>query len=118
MERDPRGWNVSPAPDGRGKPEPPKPPGRPRPRMSIGWRWVAFVVIALAINYGLATVLAPKENRQVTVPYSPYFLQQVSKDNVKEISSKGETVQGHFKDKVKFDGTKTDRFKTEVPTFA
>src|SRR4051794_29650837 len=118
MERDPRGWNVTPAPDGRGKPEKPQPPRPPRRMPSIGWRWVTFVVVALAINYALAAVLAPNENRQVTVPYSPYFLQQVSKENVKEISSTGEKVTGRFKKKVRFDGTTTDRFKTQVPTFA
>src|SRR4051812_28357070 len=118
MERDPRGWNVHPAPDGRGTPAPPKPEGRaPRPPR-IGWRWIAFIVAALAINYVLAVALGPKENPQVTVPYSPYFLDQVTSDNVKEISSQGETVQGHFRKEVKFDDKTTDRFKTEVPTFA
>src|SRR3954452_12164225 len=119
MERDPRGWNVHPAPHGRGTPAPPKPEGRPPvspPR--IGWRWIAFIVAALAINYVLAVALGPKENPQVTVPYSPYFLDQVTSDNVKEISSQGETVQGHFRKEVKFDDKTTDRFKTEVPTFA
>src|SRR5436190_14226027 len=118
MERDPRGWNVHPAPDGRGTPEPPKPEGRtPRPPR-VGWRWIVFVVAALAINYVLAIALGPKENPQVTVPYSAYFLDQVTRDNVKEISSQGETVQGHFRKEVKFKGKTTDRFKTEVPTFA
>src|SRR3954463_12951932 len=119
MERDPRGWNVHPAPDGRGTPDPPKPEGRTPVRPPrIGWRWIAFIVAALAINYVLAVALGPKANPQVTVPYSPYFLDQVTKDNVKEISSQGETVQGHFRKKVKFDSKTTDRFKTEVPTFA
>src|SRR3954452_5607618 len=120
MERDPRGWNVNPAPDRRGKPEQAKGPGR-RPQMRpprVGWRWIVFIVAALAINYVIAIALGPKENPQVTVPYSPYFLGQVTKDNVKEISSQGETVQGHFRKDVKFDGKTTDRFKTEVPTFA
>src|SRR3954452_11970688 len=118
MERDPRGWNVSPAPDGRGKPEQPKPPMRSRTPSGAG-RWIAFIVAALAINYVLSvTLFGPNENPQVTVPYSPYFLSQVDKGNVKEISAQGETVQGHFKAKVDYKGTKTDRFKTQVPTFA
>jgi cell division protease FtsH len=124
MERDPRGWNVSPAPDGRGAPEPPKPPTRtPRPPR-VGWRWIAFIVAALAINYVIATALGPKENPQVTVPYSPFFLNQVTKDNVKEISSTGEEVQGRFVKDVRYDppgdggAVTTDRFKTQVPTFA
>src|SRR5947208_1197116 len=103
MERDPRGWNVTPAPDGRGAPEPPKPPTRaPRPPR-VGWRWIAFIVAALAINYALATALRPNNNPQVTVPYSPFFLNQVTKDNVKEISSQGEKVTGRFVKRVHYD---------------
>jgi cell division protease FtsH len=124
MERDPRGWHVTPAPDGRGAPEPPKPPTRaPRPPR-IGWRWIAFIVAALAINYVLASALRPNANPQVTVPYSPYFLNQVTSNNVKEISSEGEQVTGRFVKRVRFDEpgdggpVTTDRFKTQVPTFA
>src|SRR4051794_1040490 len=110
MERDPRGWNVSPAPDGRGRPEKKEPRQRtPRPPR-IGWRWVAFVAVAFALNYALATAFGPKENPQVTVPYTPYFLQQVRGDNVKEISSTGETIEGHFRKDVTYKKTKTDRF--------
>ena len=119
--RDPRGWNVTPAPDGRGKPEEPKEEGRraPKPPGGVGWRFIAFVVALLALNFVLSTtVFGPKENPQVTVPYSPYFLSQIDKSNVKEISAQGEQVQGHFKNKVDYKGTKTDRFKTQVPTFA
>src|SRR4051812_989340 len=119
MERDPRGWSVSPAPDGRGKPEPPKEPTRRRMPGGAGVRWALFIAAALALNFVLSTtVFGPNENPQVTVPYSPYFLQQVDKRNVKEISAQGEQVQGHFKTKVDYKGTKTDRFKTQVPTFA
>jgi cell division protease FtsH len=119
MERDPRGWHVSPAPDGRGKPEQKKEPSRRPPRPPrIGWRWIAFVVAAFALNYVLATTFGPKENVQVTVPYSPFFLAQVRADNVKEISSQGETIQGHFRREVTYQKTTTDRFKTQVPTFA
>src|SRR3954470_2295069 len=120
MERDPRGWTVPPAPDGRGKPEQPKEQGR-RPQMRaprVGWRWIAFIVVALAINYVVASAVGPNESKQVTVPYSPYFLGQVRGDNVKEISSQGETIQGHFRREVTYKKTKTDRFKTQVPTFA
>ena len=39
-------------------------------------------------------------------------------DNVKEISSKGDTVQGEFKKDVTYKGDKAKDFKTEVPTFA
>src|SRR5689334_7296124 len=108
MERDPRGWNVHPAPDGRGRPEPPK-EGRRRPTApgGVGWRFIGFVVALLALNFILSTtVFGPNKNPQVTVPYSPYFLQQVDKNNVKEISAQGEQVDGHFKAKVDYKGTK------------
>src|SRR4051794_37201260 len=124
MERDPRGWNVTPAPDGRGAPEQPKQPVRPPRPPRIAWRWIAFVIAALAINYVLASALRPNKNPQVTVPYSPYFLTQVTKNNVKEISSQGEKVTGRFVKEVRFDEpgdggpVNTDRFKTQVPTFA
>src|SRR3954471_8392641 len=120
MERDPRGWNVTPAPEGRGKPEQPKEQGR-RPQMRpprVGWRWIAFIVVALAINYVVASAVGPNERPQVAVPYSPFFLQQVDARNVKEISSQGEAVEGHFREQVTFKKTKTDRFKTQIPTFA
>jgi cell division protease FtsH len=119
MERDPRGWNVSPAPDGRGTPEQQSDQRTRMPRPPrIGWRWIAIVVGALALNYLVASTFGPKQHPQVTVPYSPYFLSQVNGDNVKEISSQGTTVQGHFRKQVDYKGTKTDRFKTEVPAFA
>ena len=38
--------------------------------------------------------------------------------NVKEISSKGDTVQGEFKKEVKYKGDKAKGFETEIPTFA
>src|SRR3954454_1333393 len=120
MERAPRGGNVTPAPDGRGKPEPSKEPSR-RPQMRpprVGWRWIVVIVVALALNYVVASAVEPNKSPQVTVPYSPYFLGQVTGDNVKEISSQGETIQGHFRKEVTYKKTKTDRFKTQVPTFA
>src|SRR5437763_5248536 len=119
MERDPRGWNVTPAPDGRGKPERPKEGSRRPPRPPrVGWRWIAFIVIALALNYVIASSFGPKEHPQVTVPYSPFFLGQVRADNVREISSQAETIQGHFRNEITYKKVKTDRFKTQVPTFA
>ena len=39
-------------------------------------------------------------------------------NNVKEISSKGDTVQGEFKKEVKYKGDKATDFETEIPTFA
>ena len=60
---------------------------------------------AAALNAGEADIweqvppdLIPllSKNKQVTVPYSPYFLQQVKAGNVQEITSKGTDIQGTF----------------------
>jgi cell division protease FtsH len=99
---------VSPAPDGRGAPSQ-KPPMMP---FSLR-RFVTILAILLFINYALVAVFAPPEERK-RVPYTPTFIEQVRKGNVKEISSRGETLQGDFRRKV--DGA--EHFKTEVPTFA
>jgi cell division protease FtsH len=89
----------------------------PRPRF-----WVVVLVL-LALNYISVAVLAPGRERSVRVPYSPVFLAQVSKGNVKQISSTGETVSGEFKAPVKYPPTAKDveparNFDTEIPTFA
>src|SRR5205823_1866626 len=53
------------------------------------------------------------------VPYSPYFLAQVTTGHVASITSKGTAVQGTFTVPVRYAGSKpTVRFKTEIPTFA
>ena len=106
------GWRVSPAPDGRGKP-PEKPPMLP-----FGVRrFFGIVLLLLALNWLFVAIFAPAEER-IRVPYTPTFLKQVRAGNVKEISSKGETVQGDFKKEVKYDDKSATHFETEVPTFA
>jgi cell division protease FtsH len=78
---------------------------------------VIVLAVLLALNWVLAAVLAPPEKR-IRVPYNPTFLTQVRNDNVKEISSKGESIQGEFKKNVTYKDDKATRFETEVPTFA
>jgi cell division protease FtsH len=116
MPRDKRGWHVSPAPDGRGAPE--QAPAGPPPHRRPVFLW--FAALLLAVNL-LSVVLfqAPAEQR-VTVPFSPYFLEQVKAGEVKSISSKGDTIQGDFKSKLHYPAsnkTATSLFATEVPTF-
>jgi len=101
-------WRVDPAPDGRGKP-PEKPPMLP-----FSWRrFVTILAFLLLGNYLFVAFFAPPEKRE-RVPYTPTFVEQIKQGNVKEISSKGETVQGEFKREVSGDKL----FETEVPTFA
>jgi cell division protease FtsH len=119
LPRDKRGWQVSPAPDGRGMPEQ-TPTGRPPHRMRGFW---LFVLGLIALNWLSVLFFQPSTGEQrVTVPFSPYFLERVKHDQVESISSKGDTVQGKFKDKLRYPesdekATPTKEFATEVPTF-
>ena len=111
------GWRVTPAPDGRGARRPAKPPTPSRAR----W-WIAGVVVLLALNVFISSrALSP--NSPVRVPYSPTFLTQVSNGNVKEISSKGDSIQGTFNTALRYPAndtsvTPTTSFTTQVPSFA
>src|SRR3954470_7867402 len=109
-------WRVHPAPDGRGKP-PEKTPMLPwRPG-----RFIAILVVLLALNYLIVAIFAPTPSRP-DISYSPFFLQQVRAGEVKEISATGEEVKGEFNKKIDVpddgSGDKVDHFKTQVPTFA
>ena len=107
-----QGWRVAPAPDGRGaKPErPPMIPWSPR-------RFIVILIGLFVLNWALVQIFAPAE-KEIRVPYTPTFLNQLRGDNVKEISSTGETLQGEFKKDVKYEDESAKRFETEVPTFA
>jgi cell division protease FtsH len=117
MPHDKRGWRVAPAPDGRGTPD----EHRPRPPH----RWLAFwlfFALLLAINWISVLVAQPGSQPRVTVPFSPFFLQEVQAGQVKSISSKGDQVQGTFVTKVRYPpndqkATPTTLFSTQVPAF-
>ena len=84
----------------------------------MNWRVVAFVVALLAVNYWVGT-LATKPVSRIRVPYSPFFLQQVTAGHVASITSKGTAIQGTFVGKRSYAGSKaSSRFQTEIPTFA
>ena len=107
-ERDP---NASPQPAPRGPP-----PQLPRFRMSS--RWILFALALLAFNFYLGS-RATEPTSRVRVPYSPFFLKQVSAGHVKEITSKGTAIQGTFTQKEQYAGSKpTTLFRTEIPAFA
>src|SRR3989442_124985 len=80
--------------------------------------WVLFAVALLIFNFwaGSRATQAPS---RVRVPYSPFFLQQVSDGHVAQIMSKGTAIQGTFTQKVRYDGSKpTTRSRTEIRAFA
>ena len=117
MPRDERGWRVAPAPDGRGMPEGPaaKPPHRSR-------GFLLFVLVLLALNWAMLLLFSPAGQPRVSVPFNPYFLSEVQSGQVASITSKGDTIQGTFKTKVRYpatdkNATPTTLFTTQVPTF-
>ena len=119
LPRDKRGWHVSPAPDGRGMPEHAN-PGPPPHRMRSFW---SFVLALIALNWLSVLFFQPSTGEErVTVPFSPYFLEQVKGGTVSTISSKGDTIQGKFKAKLRYPAsnkkaTPTKEFATQVPSF-
>jgi cell division protease FtsH len=119
MPRDKRGWQVAPAPDGRGMPE--QQPTSPPPHRRPGFLW--FVLLLIALNWVLLLLFQPSTGEpRVTVPFNPYFLAQVQSGQVKSISTKGDTIQGTFKAKLRYPPSDqkakpTKQFATQIPTF-
>jgi cell division protease FtsH len=94
----------------------PQPP--PQPRFWPGRGWIVFALALLALNFYVGSRATEPASR-VRVPYSPFFLNQVSAGHVKEITSKGTAIQGTFTQKERFGKSKpTTRFRTEIPAFA
>jgi cell division protease FtsH len=93
------------------------PPAHRRP----GFLW--FVLVLFAINLVSVFFFQPSSAPpRVTVPFSPYFLQQVQGGQVKSISTKGDTVEGTFRSKLRYPpsskkATPTTLFATQIPTF-
>jgi cell division protease FtsH len=118
LPRDKRGWQVSPAPDGRGMPEQ---PSGPPPHRRPGFLW--FVLILLGLNWASFLLFQPAEGeKRVTVPFSPYFLEHVKSGHVRSLSTKGDTIQGEFTVKLRYPAsdkkaTASKLFATQVPTF-
>ncbi|MEP6812630.1 MAG: ATP-dependent zinc metalloprotease FtsH [Actinomycetota bacterium] len=93
-------------------------PPKPRPRFSLSARWIVFVLALLVFNFYLGS-RAMQPAPRVRVPYSPFFLTQVSAGHVKEITSKGTSIQGTFTKPLRYSTSKpTARFQTEIPAFA
>jgi cell division protease FtsH len=115
--RDPGGWGVAPAPDGRGAPEPPPPRSPHRRRMF----WIVAAAL-LALNLLLVAMFQPEGERRVKIAFSPYFLSQVDAGEVESITSKGDSIEGTFKRPVTYppddqSAEPTTLFSTEVPSF-
>src|SRR5207245_8578573 len=99
-------------------PRGPSPSSPEPPRFRVSRRWILFAVALLVFNFYLGSRATQPPSR-VRVPYSPFFLEQVSAGHVKEITSKGTAIQGTFTQKETFAKSKpTTRFQTEIPAFA
>ncbi len=114
----PSGFRVDPAPDGRGAPPQQKPPFIPRNRTFI---WVLVGLLALNV---LIAVLANGHTSRPQVPYQPFFVEQVEANNVRDISSTSDSIEGTLKKEATYtppgggDPVKvSEDFKTEVPSF-
>jgi cell division protease FtsH len=103
-----QGGGTKPSPSG----------GSPRRSFIPGRGWIAFFLAVLALNIFLST-RAMEPSSRVRVPYSPFFIDQVTANKVDEITSKGTAIQGTFKEKLSYQDSKpTTLFRTEIPTFA
>jgi cell division protease FtsH len=73
-----------------------KPPteGRAQAEMPPRRTWLWFLLI-MVLNYLLVRALFPGDEKPVKVPYT-FFKEQVSRDNVEAIYSRGETITGRF----------------------
>jgi cell division protease FtsH len=85
--------------------------------------FIAFLLGLLAVNL-LLSFLTSGPGERPRVPYQPFFVNQVKAGNVKEISSKGDSIEGELNAEATYDPpgdakpVKVDtKFKTEVPTF-
>jgi cell division protease FtsH len=104
--------NAPPASRGSSPPSPQPPRFRP----TRGW--IIFAVVLLGFNFYLGSRATQPASR-IRVPFSPFFLQQVTDGHVKDITSKGTAIQGTFTQKQRYAGSKpTLRFRTEIPAFA
>jgi cell division protease FtsH len=104
-------------------PAPPdSPPKSKPPLIPRSGRLLAFVAGLLALNLVLSFATGGPPTRE-RVPYQPFFVDQVQSGNVKEISSRGDSIEGRLEAKARYDPPgkakpkEIDRFKTEVPAF-
>src|SRR5438094_6673655 len=101
----------------KGAPQPNKNPlMRPRP-----W-WISFLLI-LIVNYLLVQFFLPERpNPRIDVPYT-FFKQQVAAGNVLDVTSRGDVIQGTFKQPITYppdqqNAPTSNLFQTVMPQFA
>jgi cell division protease FtsH len=114
----------------------PRPPGPESPRYRAWgdrgprrWlslfarRWLWVLVGLLVLNWLITPYLLPDSTQErITVPYTT-FKDEVRAGNVSEITSRGDLIQGTFKQAVTYppsgkDSHTSTQFETRVPAFA
>jgi cell division protease FtsH len=95
---------------------------QPAPRNPLrNWQFWATLVVLLVINFALANlVMQQQQPKQVTISYNA-FVQQVNNNNVSQITSTGDSIQGQTKQAVadaSDSNQKSTNFQTQRPTFA
>jgi cell division protease FtsH len=112
----PSPWRVEGAPKS-GEDKPAEPVRRFRPPGGRGF-WIALLVL-LGINWLVASQVN-KPTTRIDVPYT-VFRAEVERSNVKEISTRGDTIQGVFRHHVRYPprqgGKSSTRFQTVRPSF-
>jgi cell division protease FtsH len=85
--------------------------------------FIAFLAGLLAVNL-LISILTSGPASRPRVPYQPFFVNQVTANNVEDISSQGDSIEGTLKNQATYDPpgdakpVEVDKdFKTEVPSF-
>jgi cell division protease FtsH len=84
--------------------------------------FIAFLLGLLAVNLLLSFLTSGPADRP-RVPYQPFFVNQVTANNVSEISSQEDSIEGTLKSEATYDPPGDDKpvqvkdFKTEVPAF-
>jgi len=84
--------------------------------------FLAFLVGILALNLILSFATGGPPSR-TRVPYQPFFVNQLSANNVKQITSREDSLEGELTKTVKYDPPgdakpeDVTRFKTQIPAF-
>jgi cell division protease FtsH len=102
----------------RDRPKEPR-PARSRFELPRGRGFWLMLLVLLAINWYVGGQIA-REQERIDVPYT-FFRAQVEKGNVREVSTRGDTIQGAFRTKVRHPagkkGRTSERFETVRPSF-
>src|SRR4051812_20941429 len=107
-------------------PAPAPPTESPEPeRRQLIWRsrrfWMILVAL-FALNLILSFITGRPPGRE-RVPYQPFFVSQLQKNNVSEITSRADSIEGELRKPAPYDPEgkrkpiEVTKFKTQVPAF-